>query len=1071
MHKFIQQTSIFTLKNIILFILANLTVIIGLSQNSRPFIQNYTPKEYDAYIQNWDAVQDSNGVMYFANNYGILTYNGNTWELLGTGNISMVRSLAIDDNGTIWVGGVSQFGYLKISKKGSLDFFSVTDSLLDDIGEFGNVWNITYKKDKIFLSTDDGIFEYNKGVIKKLNITTDKFFIKVNDSFYASSYKKGIQQLKDNKLFNIGLDDFFRNKGVYDILPIQNNELMIVTRYNGLFWVKGDTVKTLGNKKEQEFFKKNQLYCGIKLKDGDFCLGTIKDGAIIVDKQGHIKEIFDKSIGIQNNTCWNVYQDIQGNIWLMLDKGITKIEYTCPFSLYNQNVGIEGTIMSIKRFNNELYLATSVGIYYSASGKSKKEEEGGNLNFKLLSSITGQCWDLEVMNDHLLVASSSGLFSINKKNAISVLNNDIVYTLKPSKIYANLVFIGKDNQFSMGVFDNKWKEYAIDSTNYQVRSIYEESENNVWLGTFSNGAINVNYELSSNFKPIKTKVKEYGVKEGLFGYEVDVFSYNDEVVFSTDAGLMKKKERNNKLIFYNDSTFGTQFCDSTRLIYRLHQDNNQNIWMYAPSSSGNSDEGLGYATQKGRQIKWNYKLFNRLPQGLIFSIYPETENKNIWFGGVEGLIRFNATINDNKYNSIFYTILNKVQLGNDSLIYKGNSSSIYTPVKINFTNNNLLFTYSCTNFYDEKRNQYQYKLEGFDDNWSRWTKDAKKQYTNLLEGNYTFVVRSKNLYGDIGLLDKYSFQILPPWYRTWYAYLFYALFFLLLVYTIVKVSIYRLKLANLKLEDIIAERTIIIREKNNQLGEALTDIKDSILYAKRLQDAILPKQGEINAIFKQNFIFYQPRDIVSGDFYWVTQKGNKKIFIVADCTGHGVPGAFVSMLGNNLLNQIVNEKNITSPDLILNNLNKGVSKSFKNVDKSLSANDGMDISICVVTDDNILEYAGAQRPLVMVRNNVLTEIKADKTPIGGRTSSVYKFTNNTFNLLKGDLIYMFSDGYADQFGGDKGKKFLKKRLKEVLQNNADYPLNKQKSIIKNTFFKWKGDTDQLDDVLLIGIKI
>src|SRR5690606_27803353 len=192
-----------------------------------------------------------------------------------------------------------------------------------------------------------------------------------------------------------------------------------------------------------------------------------------------------------------------------------------------------------------------------------------------------------------------------------------------------------------------------------------------------------------------------------------------------------------------------------------------------------------------------------------------------------------------------------------------------------------------------------------------------------------------------------------------------------------------------------------------------TDIKDSINYAKRLQEAVLPKPIEVKSVFPQSFILFLPRDIVSGDFYWISDRNDVKIFVVADCTGHGVPGAFVSMLGNDLLNQIVNERGITSPSEILIQLNQGVQKAFKSDDLSTNSNDGMDISIVAIKDDKMI-CAGANRPIFIIRNNELIELKPDKYPIGGRTYFDFKYTNQEIQLKEDDLIYQFTDGYADR---------------------------------------------------------
>jgi serine phosphatase RsbU (regulator of sigma subunit) len=295
---------------------------------------------------------------------------------------------------------------------------------------------------------------------------------------------------------------------------------------------------------------------------------------------------------------------------------------------------------------------------------------------------------------------------------------------------------------------------------------------------------------------------------------------------------------------------------------------------------------------------------------------------------------------------------------------------------------------------------------------------------------------------------------------------------LLLIYLIIRISVYRLKQANKRLEEIVKERTQEVVKKNKQLNLALKDIQDSISYAKRMQESMLPKTQELKDHFADAFVFYAPRDIVSGDFYWFYHKNEETILAVADCTGHGVPGAFVSMLGYNMLNQIVFEKKETNPAAILTLLNKSIQKVFhhKAADE-YSVNDGMDIAILKICNDKLC-FAGANRPLLYIDNKQqLQKITPDKKGIGGRTDYHATFSLHTIDKHTVDMCYLFSDGYPDQFGGPKDKKFLIKRFKKMLLKINNLSGEAQNIVIKTTFDDWKKDTTQIDDVLVVGIRL
>jgi len=268
----------------------------------------------------------------------------------------------------------------------------------------------------------------------------------------------------------------------------------------------------------------------------------------------------------------------------------------------------------------------------------------------------------------------------------------------------------------------------------------------------------------------------------------------------------------------------------------------------------------------------------------------------------------------------------------------------------------------------------------------------------------------------------------------------------------------------------LAEAYKIIEINRDQIAEKNKNITDSINYAQRIQQAILPSKEEINKSFKEYFIFYKPKDIVSGDFYFYAQRNEKAIIAVADCTGHGVPGAFMSMIGNDLLNHIIIEKGITRPSEILNHLNKGVKKALKQESVKSETSDGMDIALCTIDlKNNKLEYSGALRPLFYASGDLI-EIPGDKTSIGGVTIEDYQFTNHELTLKKGDSVYIFTDGYVDQFGGEKGKKFMSKNFKNLLAGIHKKNMNEQHQILDDTLSEWAKEKEQIDDILVMGIK-
>ena len=360
-------------------------------------------------------------------------------------------------------------------------------------------------------------------------------------------------------------------------------------------------------------------------------------------------------------------------------------------------------------------------------------------------------------------------------------------------------------------------------------------------------------------------------------------------------------------------------------------------------------------------------------------------------------------------------------------------------------------------------------LEPADKDWRPITEQTVVSYPSLVPGKYVFKVKARNVAGIWNAEpETYTFIIKPPFYKTWWFILSVITLGVLAIISYIKVREKNLIKEKKILEEKVEERTAEVVQKSIEIEKKNKDITDSIRYAKRIQTAVLPPEIP----FDDTFIFFRPKDIVSGDFYWLEKVGEREMIAAVDCTGHGVPGAFLSILGHSMLTKIVREYGILEPAKILDQLDLEIINALhqKNVEGERIVNDGMDLAlICYNRETNILEYAGGYNPLIMIRNGELEEIKADRFPIG--MTSIHdskKFTNNEVKVQKGDSFYIFSDGYADQFGGGEGKKFRKKNMKDLLLSIQDMPMKEQGSKLEEHILDWMKGYDQIDDMVFIG---
>jgi serine phosphatase RsbU (regulator of sigma subunit) len=454
------------------------------------------------------------------------------------------------------------------------------------------------------------------------------------------------------------------------------------------------------------------------------------------------------------------------------------------------------------------------------------------------------------------------------------------------------------------------------------------------------------------------------------------------------------------------------------------------------------------------------------------------QNDLLWIGTYHGISNFNIRAKTSiSYSPDCYI---------ERVLVNGKNIAIEEGKFFRHNQNNFVFEISALSFSNEESIEYEFYLRGTGNNYSSYHKgkEFKAYYNNLPPGKYEFIYKAKGKNNIWGYAQKYVFNISTAWYNTWIFRLSLIALVLFSGWWFYKMRIHSIELQKKKLEQLVKERTHELEEANveieaqrdlatsqrDQIGAQKKEITDSIYYAERIQRSLLPAANILKMILPEHFILFKPRDIVSGDFYWVTEKSDKIYVTAVDCTGHGVPGAFMSMLGISFLNEIVNKSEEIGPEEVLNQLRKYIIKALKQVGQEGESKDGMDMSIVVFDKaQKTIQFAGANNPLYFVRNGEMEEIKGDKMPVGIH-EKMNSFKIHSFDIQRGDTFYIFSDGYADQFGGPRAKKFMYSNFKTLLMNIQTKSMREQGKILDDTIEAWKGDVDQIDDIVIIGLR-
>ncbi len=1083
-------------------------------------MKKYTDKDYGDVGQIWAIEQDNRGVMYFGCNFGLKTYDGKNWKSYNNPNSTIVRSLASSDDGLMFYGAESDFGIFLPDSIGEIKFHSFRrDKYKEgDFLHFTSVWKTIVVDNKVFFQSFNKLFYINLPIKLSKNDSlineiytispTTLFHLSfaVNNDFYIREWERGIYKVVDDKLELIPGGEKFGLLKVYTMLPYDKDKILIGTREEGFFIYdknnKNNPIKPfpIGNNTD---IINSVLYSGEVLPNGNFVIGTLGNGIFIFDKKGNIVNHYNENTGLPKGTALTIFynnNDPSAQLWFAYpDHGLYRADVSGTFNLWNEFKGLEGITSDITRFNNKLYLVSDNSLYTL--------NEKVNVKFHKIYSESQNIWDLFVFSDEfskerkLLMGSFSGVYEIKDTIVEKITKVNNAHTLYQSSKYKNRIYIGSDDGLSYIEYkDNTWTpQVKLDSTKYQIGSIME-TEKYLKLGALGRGVL-----VLEDLKNYSSNIIDTSKGLPLLGKDIFLKNINNKLVIINGAGLYESIGKDSIAPF---TLFGKEYCSSTKGVYSFVE-TDDSYWM-STFNSKDEDPDFNIVRFIGKKELVKDSVFAKIiPQKSTFCIYPD--NNYFWISNEKGLYKFNNDINNN-YNIQYKAIITSVTTfdsllfaGNyieksDSGVYVVNNQNINSIPTLRFKNNMLAFNWTSPYFVKENETMYSYRLKGQSDTWSKWNKKNDTRYTNLTEGDYTFEVKAKNIYNVESTISSYSFSILPPWYRTIWAYILFTVLGILFILLIIKLYTKKLKAENEKLEQTVKERTAEIRQQNEEITAQRDEIHeqkeevekakdkiekqkesimDSIHYASRIQEAVLPPENYLKEILGDYFVLFRPRDIVSGDFYWATRRGNKTIIVAADSTGHGVPGAFMSMLGMSFLNEIINKDEVLQANIILNRLRDNVKRSLRQTGKENEAKDGMDLALCVIdTDEMKLQFAGAYNPLYLLRNNEIIRVKADRMPIGIYLREKESFTNNIVDLQKGDLLYIFSDGYVDQFGGKKDSKIKSAKFKELLLENCNKPMEQQKAALVNFLESWMDNYDkkgrkysQIDDILVIGIEI
>ncbi|MCJ8164407.1 hypothetical protein MKJ04_06085 [Pontibacter sp. E15-1] len=816
-----------------------------------PYITNYTQKEYKSSPQNWAAVQDHRGVLYFGNNFGVLEFDGNHWRTISLANRTIVRSLAVDKKGRVYVGGQDDFGYLQPDASGRMSYQSLKPRIEKKYRDFDDIWKIYISEEDVFFCSVLAVYRLrdNEITVYEAPAAPSGFPFVVQKKLLVPVPGQGIYELRNERFMLIPGSEALATKVVVAMLPYSGGKTLIMTEENGVYLYDGYSSFEPAGWPTEDFLIRNKINTAIPLGE-EYAIGTSHNGLLIVDKEGRPRQHLNREKGLQNSTVRSIYQDQGGNLWLALNNGIDYVEINSAFTLFNAKNGLPGTGYASLLDGDILYLGTNDGLFYKPW--SDAENPLNPSSFRQVENSQGQVYNLQKINGQLLMSHHSGPYTIENNKARKLSDHRGAWIFVPLASRPDYVLCGTYSGLLLyKVVDGRLIfQHRMSGFDESSRIVEEDKEGHIWVAHGYKGVYKL--KLSANLDTVE-QLRFYDQRAGFpSNLFINVFKVDGELVFTGEQGVYRYDQGKDRFVRHEElSKF---FAEGTH-VRKLIEDREGNVWFSA-------GEEMGVLKKRSNGSYEVEKIpFNKLEGKLIggFEHIMHYNQQNVLIGTDEGFVHFHPSyLQAKNFNRSFHTLLRRVEItaqAQDSLLSGGtfaregeavlDQSESEVPA-LPYTLNSLKFTFSAIFYEDIDKVQYQYNLEGFETKWSPWTASLQKEYTNLPEGRYTFHVRAKNVYGNESEEATYTFVIVPPWYRSVWAYIGYFVLGMLLLLLLKHLMDRHINATEARLQE-EKEKEIKLKEAQH-MEEVLQAEKEIIrLNNEKLESELVHKNKELTS--------------------------------------------------------------------------------------------------------------------------------------------------------------------------------------------------------------------------------
>lgn len=759
-------------KNLIsfLFVFSFLSCLFGQSTNiGIPEVIEYSKQTYNGGTQTWEISQDSQGRIYFANNEGLLQFNGVSWHKKPLPNETIVRSCQVREDGRIYVGGQDEFGWFEANETGQLVFFSLKQYIPKEHRQFEDVWDIVLLGEEVLMRASNKIYQFKSNLSVVVHQPgNDIFFLgRVNNRIFIHDLKLGLMEWQHNKFVVLNSPSSI-DTPITSILDWSTDTILFTSLKNGIFSFSRDTF-TRWLTPIDNFLEDKRIYTATIFGQQQIALGTSGGGVLILNDKKQVLQHLTKKEGLQNNNILSLKADQFHNLWLGLDNGIDYAKISSPFSYIFPDGNLEGTAYSVKVFQNNIYFGTNNGLYAAQWKNYYNPFE--NQKFRMIRGTQGQVWGLDIWDNQLFLGHHEGAFLVNNTTVSRLSNVQGAWTFVLDQKQPNNLLTGSYQGLSLleKKEEQSWQYLKeLEGLEESCRLMVQDPKGWFWIAHPYRGIYKV--DLDRTTQNIQ-KTHLYKIEDG---HPSNVFKVNEEVVFATKKGIAYYDETSDSFLPYEE--FNNLLGEGTA-VKQLIEGKDKSIWFVTEN-----EIGVLRIIEQGLKRDFEKVVFPELKGQLVGGfeyIYPYDEN-NVFFGAEKGFVHYNPKKEQSENKP--QVILEQVYVTDhkDSLIFGGHLVDNNIQSNITFPSHweEFRFHYSATWFQNLQQVQYQHYMEGLEEEWSAWLDAPQKEYTNLQAGDYTFYVKARNGQGQESETISYSFEIAPPWYATIWAL---TLYFLLIL--------------------------------------------------------------------------------------------------------------------------------------------------------------------------------------------------------------------------------------------------------------------------------------------------